>query len=761
MYMMLGSFLDIINGLFSIIPKLLYFIVACVLSLIDLFQVAFRKLAGLDPIIVSGETMRGDVVYQLIIDALFNDKYPAIRTVFWSLIILGVFMLIITSLIALIRLEYNPDKEKGNSKSGVVKNFFKAIFSFAIVPIACLFGMYLFNALVGVVDSATTMSSTQSAQVVSTYDKWSAATDSNQNSFAYGSTTLTPREDSYMAYEIFGVYIPTTSQPFSGIVFRACAYGSNRMRNDEDYFKVLKDANSLNIIGSYNDKNSAAEIIDVGFSINAKLKGTYNLDREITKEYFSDFIEFNIGKWSYKGITSLSKYNVNAVFYFYDLWSFNYVVAFVAMISIGKSYYTFMLYLMQRLFEILGLFLVSPISVSLMPLDNGDSLKSWRTLFVTKFVLLVIMVGTLNLVTPLVSICQNIQFFGIPVLDYILLTFFLIAALNAVDSLNKMFSKIFTGDDKNFGQVGEAGDKITGNFQTGLQKTMAGARLAAKTFTLPAKAIGFAGGIGVRSAMENRRQRIARRLDDQERNADTQYDRGLDDLNNRESQISSQEDMLSSEREAIEQDNATLNQFNNQTGGFIERNEQNDQKMLEAYRRSHLAGKKKTDPEYQAYLENLKNDEYRKKILEEQYAKDDEKRFNSFYQDDMNLSKAENLANRQKTFEMLQKGESGIAERRSGNDASKAKIATERAKFETEREAEIQRLAKVRDDEKRRIQRQREKPERTARILGSAAKAAGKEVKSTSADMGTVVSSIPGAGDISSSIKTITHNDKK
>ena len=195
MYMMLGSFLDIINGLFSIIPKLLYFIVACVLSLIDLFQVAFRKLAGLDPIIVSGETMRGDVVYQLIIDALFNDKYPAIRTVFWSLIILGVFMLIITSLIALIRLEYNPDKEKGNSKSGVVKNFFKAIFSFAIVPIACLFGMYLFNALVGVVDSATTMSSTQSAQVVSTYDKWSAATDSNQNSFAYGSTTLTPRED--------------------------------------------------------------------------------------------------------------------------------------------------------------------------------------------------------------------------------------------------------------------------------------------------------------------------------------------------------------------------------------------------------------------------------------------------------------------------------------------------------------------------------------------------------------------------------------
>ncbi|MBQ7885108.1 MAG: hypothetical protein IJ318_03340, partial [Clostridia bacterium] len=146
---------DFLAGVFSIVPKLLYFIISCVLSLIDLCQVAFRKLAGLDPIMISNEVYTGDSVYKLITDALFTGRYPAVRTVFWALIILGIFMLFITSIIAVVRLEYAPDKDKGNSKGKVVANFFKAIFSFAVVPIACLFGMYLANSLVVVIDTAT------------------------------------------------------------------------------------------------------------------------------------------------------------------------------------------------------------------------------------------------------------------------------------------------------------------------------------------------------------------------------------------------------------------------------------------------------------------------------------------------------------------------------------------------------------------------------------------------------------------------------
>ena len=290
--LLLGVVADTLKSIFTIIPKLLYFIVSCILSLIDLCQMAFRKMAGLDSVTISGESYTGDSVYKIITDALFTSRYPAIKTIFWSLIILGVFMLFITSLIALIRTEYNPDKEKGNSKAGIVKNFFKAIFSFAIVPIACIFGMFLFNSLVGVVNTITTQPVLNSTEVTTYYSQWNAVADSNKDSGVYDEGTLDKVENAYMAYEVFGLHIPTNVQPFSGMVFRACAYGSNRVRNNKDYFLVLKNNKVLGFLDKFNEQGDAADIIDTGFAINAKLKETSNLSKDIVDTFYGDCSKF-------------------------------------------------------------------------------------------------------------------------------------------------------------------------------------------------------------------------------------------------------------------------------------------------------------------------------------------------------------------------------------------------------------------------------------------------------------------------------------
>ncbi|MBE7074755.1 MAG: hypothetical protein E7376_02095 [Clostridiales bacterium] len=469
-----------LGGIFSIIPKMLYFIVSAILSLIDLCQVSFRKMAGLDPIIIDGEPYIGDSVYKLITDALFGGKYPAVKTVFWAIIILGIAMLFITSLIAVIRLEYNPDKEKGNSKAGVIKNFFKALFSFAIVPIACLFGMFLANSLVGIIDSATAQVTTPSTDVVKYYDKWSAS-DSNQDSIFADNANLNARDSSYMAYNIFGLSIPTTSEPFSGIVFRACAYGSNRIRNNNDFYLLAQNKQILGFMDQIDKQEDAANLIDTGFAINAKLKGTFNLPKDDFDSFFFDCSEWiDFGVWKYTGITELSKYNVDAVYFFYNLWSFNYIIAFVAVLSIGKMFFNFVLYLMQRMFEILGLFLISPIAIGLMPLDGGDALKNWRTQFVIKFALLIIMVLSFNLITPLISIAQNIKFFGVAIIDYIVQTFFLVAAFNSISALQSILTKIFTGDEKNFNQVGAAAQGIQSSFNAGLGAAASTAKFATK-----------------------------------------------------------------------------------------------------------------------------------------------------------------------------------------------------------------------------------------------------------------------------------------
>ena len=450
---------------------------------------------------ISDEIYTGDSVYKVITDALFTGRYPAVQTIFWALIILGIFMLFITSIIAVIRLEYAPDKDKGNSKAGVVKNFFKAIFSFAVVPCACIFGMFLANSLIKVIDTATAYTTATETQVSTYYDKWSASDSKDET----GELT-NYRDNSYYAYNVFGLRIPTTTEPFSATIFKACAYGCNRIRNSDAYFEDLKNVETLGFLQNFEDNDPAATIIDEGFAINAKLKGTFNLNTSISEKYYSDWsgwIAFD--GWDYSGLTELSKYNVNAVYYFYNLWSFNYIIAFVALSSIGKSFYGFVLFLMQRLFEILGLFLISPLSVGLMPLDNGDSLKQWRTAFIVKFALLVIMVLSLNLVTPLVAIGQNIKLFGTPLVDYIVTTFFLIAALNAISSLNSMFTKIFTGDDKNWGQVENAAKGIQGSFSQGLGKALAGAKIAAAPVSLANKALfkGARAGFGAWNRRQN------------------------------------------------------------------------------------------------------------------------------------------------------------------------------------------------------------------------------------------------------------------
>ena len=146
-----SGFMQWVINLFSFIPRIVYFLLACVSCLIDVFQVLFRKLAGLDVIIIDGELVKGDPVFTIISKAIFQGKgnYNALSTTFWSLIILGVIMVFITTFIAVVRVEMVPDKEsKNNSKEGIVRNFFKALFNLAIVPISCIFALYAGNAMV-------------------------------------------------------------------------------------------------------------------------------------------------------------------------------------------------------------------------------------------------------------------------------------------------------------------------------------------------------------------------------------------------------------------------------------------------------------------------------------------------------------------------------------------------------------------------------------------------------------------------------------
>jgi len=501
---------DLVEGIFAFLPKLIYFIVACALSLIDVFQLAFRKLAGLDNIIIDGAITKGDPIYSIIVDSIFNGKYPVFRTAFWALIILGVFMLLIATVIQVIRVEYT---EK-NSKSEIIKNFFKALISFAIVPIACFFGMYLSNGLIRIVDRATAAPQTEIAYADTYFKQW-------EKTDVSGNTSDTRVH--YASYDIFGFHIPTSSETFSGMVFRTCAYSSNRVRDSLDFYNnVFKKISANNNYDEgypiYFDKVSSQEdgatLIDTAFSISAQTKNTLILNSDLLDGYATDYFHEVFGKYT---INSFSRYNASLVYYFYNLWTFNYIIAFIALIILGKTFYNLTINLMCRVFEVAGLFLISPVSISLMPFDNGEGLKKWRGAFVGKFTGIILMVGTFNLVTPLMTIVQGIKFVNFPVIDSIIQTFFLIAAFMSIQSLNATIAEILgVGDalkdsDKN-------AKALNGNLTSGLRAATSTAALAGAVGVGAAKVPFKLAGAGVRAGQAIGDHRLRKRISDSVKN---------------------------------------------------------------------------------------------------------------------------------------------------------------------------------------------------------------------------------------------------
>jgi len=89
------------------------------------------------------------------------------------------------------------------------------------------------------------------------------------------------------------------------------------------------------------------------------------------------------------------------------------------------------------------------------------------------------------------SIIQEVKLFGLPLLDNIVLAMFLVAALNAVNSLNNTFSTILFDKASAYKDSMDLAKDASSNIQGGLKATLA----AGKVATALPLAAAHAGGI--------------------------------------------------------------------------------------------------------------------------------------------------------------------------------------------------------------------------------------------------------------------------
>ncbi len=485
--MLWAGFGDMLLNLFACIPKLMYLLATSFLSILDVLQLLVRKLAGLDSYYIDGELQSGDIVEDLI-TGIVTNRYPALNNVFWSFIILGVIILFVTTIIALIRNEYTPEKDGSNSKSKVMGRTFKAVLTFCIVPIATMFGVYLCNVVLQAMDS---VSSGQTAA--------SIALDTDL--LRHETINVGGREvEAWSCYNLFGTRIYTTTTPFSGLVFKVGAYNANRVRTTQgtdleysgsgtitgtrDFYALLQmttdGATNMGglFTGGANDHEEVATKIDEAFANNVVLLTPQVVNYPDGYIASHNLVSFDLitgaqTLWlqSGKSVDSLNRFNTALVWYYYDLWNFNIILAFGAGIIMIAIFINIIFGLMRRIIECVALFLISPSLAAIMPLDDGNAFKKWFSKFVGKILSAYGAVIGLNLIMIILPYITTINFFNIPLVDTIIDTLFVIVGLVIVKSFMKMLSELIGADDaqsmgddiaKQVGQNSAKALKLTG-----------------------------------------------------------------------------------------------------------------------------------------------------------------------------------------------------------------------------------------------------------------------------------------------------------
>lgn len=506
----------------AILSQLLYFLETCCYTLLDLAQLMFRLVAGLDTYSLAGTEIEGeaiggiqlggsgDIFYQIIRRTFIigDDSYSVIAIAFWSLVILAAILLFITTIAAMIKSEVDVGKDGrlDNSKGKIIINSIKALLYFAIVPIACYFGIWLGNVVLFVVDSAT---SPQATSIISIDE------NARQN--------LESENGSYNYYIFWGEARNTTYTSISGLVNKICLYSGNRIRNDDAFYQMIVsdvppenppendptenpdgeepgesgETQTTPIEGAtYNfgiitqsSPEAAAAVVDDLFMFNAKLRTPQVLN---SYDYSSGY-----GNASGTTVEYFDRSNIALVSYFYDLKSYNHILAILFIFTGGKVLLTLSFAAMHRIIMLLAMMFAEPITLSFMPLDKGEAFGKWRKSFISHVISLYILVLVVNVFYIIAPIFQTFSFFSgeLSVLawaDMVVQAAFIIASLMAIQSFEKMFSGFLGGES-----IMEAGGKTMESLEKSA-KTVGGVAMGAAKLGVGVAGLGMhaAGAIG-------------------------------------------------------------------------------------------------------------------------------------------------------------------------------------------------------------------------------------------------------------------------
>lgn len=513
--------------LLSLIPKAIYLLNSSLLSLIDFMQLLFRKLAGLDVYYITndnGETIAttGDLLTNFIggilgININGNESfdlidYSLLSTVFWSFVIFGLIILFISTLVAIIKSHYTYNEKSAKGPLPILATAGKAIVNMVAVPVIVILGLYLSQAILNALDQITAVGSDD---VVNLYGS------ENTSRYLQQNITDSQGNQTYIFYDMFGftggivygVNIPGTNiddyfdqqmlglvaartQPFSGSMFKVAGFNANRVRSGEYTINTPFTGNvgsTMELFSNHgNDSDVLANMVDEAFANFLHLDGVY-LMNFMTEEFYDTGIylpelEQFLTIFTSPYICSFSKFNIGLVWYYYNLWNYNFIVGFGSVIVCVSIFLNIIMGLMSRLFMAIVLFLVMPPLAGLAPLDEGKAFGGWREAFMKQVLMAYGAVVGMNLVLLILPYINEIDMFGIPIVDSLVQTLFIIVGLITIKAVISTLSQLIGAADAN-----KTGDDMSKEVKSTIGRatamTIGAAKLGAMPYTAPIKKI--------------------------------------------------------------------------------------------------------------------------------------------------------------------------------------------------------------------------------------------------------------------------------
>ena len=329
------------------------------LGLVDFVEVLFRSLAGLPP--APGATGAisfnggGDLLLQMI------RSQEVIQTLMATAVV-GVFLLIITTIFQMIKVEYTTEGAN-NSKSGIIGKSLKSLCNMIIIPLLVIFGVFIGNQVLDLIDTAT----------------------------GGGSTTR-----------------------ISGTLWVTAASSAMTTKFSEEINKYIKD-DGATIAALQNEDSSGAGLLPLGVSL-AMGKGfiypiqtLFSEGKIQTAPHIDNYFSNDAGvetKFS-ENQEGFRYYKLGDVVKYYDPFEVNYLVLIFGACIIIKCLYHACFGLIDRLYRCTALFIVMPMVVGMTPVK--DSLGSWRQNFISRALSAYGTVISLNLFFIIVRVMLNID----------------------------------------------------------------------------------------------------------------------------------------------------------------------------------------------------------------------------------------------------------------------------------------------------------------------------------------------------------------